>query len=113
MEEECVCISGGVALNALANGLIHSQTPFKYSHVFGPAGDSGGALGSALYTYYSLNNGVGGVIRPGWIQTQITSLSLGSHYSNSEIEPILKKYNLTYKKTLRKRINILCSEGLK
>ena len=107
-----VCISGGVALNALANGKIYSRTPFKNVHIFGAAGDSGAALGSALYTYYSLTSrtpvlaGRSGVI-PGTclagrqgrgIQTKITSLSFGSSYSNSEIEPILKHYNLKYKR---------------
>lgn len=90
-KEKNICISGGVALNALANGLIHAQTPFEKNHVFGPAGDSGAALGSALYTYYFQRPTANGH-RP------ITSLSLGSHYSNPEIEPILKKYNLKYKK---------------
>lgn len=90
-KEKNICIGGGVALNALANGLIHAQTPFKYSHVFGASGDSGAALGSALYTYNALHP-------TPYSPTPISSLSLGSHYSNSEIEYILKKYNLTYKK---------------
>ncbi len=111
-EENTVCISGGVALNALANGLIHTQTPFKKSHVFGPAGDSGAALGSALYTYYHChsdeNRNPGesnsGVIRPGRIQSQIISLSLGSYYSDKEIEIVLKKYHLQYKKLSEKEL---------
>src|SRR3989338_1402061 len=82
-----VCISGGVALNALANGKIYSITPFKNVHIFGAAGDSGAALGSALYTYNLLaprSRAPAG--RNGVITT--TSLSLGSSYSNTQIEPI-------------------------
>lgn len=94
--ENNICIGGGGALNALANGLIHSQTAFQKSHIFGPSGDSGAALGSALFTHHHLI--AVGVIRPMQIQSQITSLSLGSHYSNDAIKSVLKKYNLSYKK---------------
>lgn len=96
-QEDNICISGGVALNALANGLIHTQTPFKKSHVFGPAGDSGAALGSALYTYHAL-------APQARVQSQITSLSLGSYYSDTEIELILNKYHLKYKKFSEKEL---------
>lgn len=104
-QEKNICISGGVALNALANGLIHTKTPFRESHVFGPAGDSGGALGSALYTYHSQ--------RPtSNDHFPITSLSLGSHYSDSEIEPILKKYHLKYKKLSEKELIHVAAQAL-
>lgn len=86
--EENVCISGGVALNALANGLIHKQTPFKKSHVFGPAGDSGAALGSALFTYHHRMD----VPK----RTPIVDLSLGSSYPDSTIEPVLKTKRLNF-----------------
>ena len=109
-KEKNICISGGVALNALANGLIHSQTSFKRSHIFGPAGDSGGALGSALFTYYNrhpeLVSGshrdadlpAGRQERVQHDKIPIASLSLGSQYSDKEIELVLKKFNLPYKK---------------
>lgn len=87
-QEKNLCISGGVALNALANGLIHKQTPFGKSHIFGPAGDSGAALGSALFTYYDRM----GISK----KAPITDLSLGSSYLDSSIEPILKSKQLNY-----------------
>ncbi len=96
-QEQNICISGGVALNALANGLIHSQTPFRKSHVFGPAGDSGAALGSALFTYFHTVRHSGEEYGDdSRIKNQITSLSFGSHYSDSEIESTLKKFSLDY-----------------
>jgi carbamoyltransferase len=104
-QEKNICISGGVALNALANGLIHTKTPFRESHVFGPAGDSGGALGSALYTYHSQRPTSNDYF-------PITSLSLGSHYSDSEIEPILKKYHLKYKKLSEKELIHVAAQAL-
>jgi carbamoyltransferase len=85
---ENLCLSGGVALNALANGKIYKKTPFKKVYIFGPAGDSGAAVGSTLYTYHS-------IFKKEKKQT-ITNLYLGSSYSNNEIETILIKNNLTY-----------------
>lgn len=95
--EDAICISGGVALNALANGLIHIQTPFQKSHVFGPSGDNGGALGSALYTYH-VYTPQEATSAKSWTPSKVTSLSLGSSYSNFHIENVLKKYNFKFKK---------------
>jgi len=44
-----LCLGGGVALNALANGKIFENTPFKNVYVIGPAGDGGNAMGAALF----------------------------------------------------------------
>lgn len=92
-----ICVSGGVALNALANGLIHIQTPFERSHIFGPAGDSGGALGSALYAYYKLQPVAGN-------RYPVATLYLGSDYSDAQIEKALKKYKLSYIKLSEKEL---------
>ncbi|MFZ5845262.1 MAG: carbamoyltransferase, partial [Patescibacteria group bacterium] len=85
-----LCVSGGVGLNALANGQIYSQTPFKKVHILGSAGDSGAAIGSALYTYHATLG------RPR--RNTLTSLSLGSRYTNSEIEMVLQRFPVTYQK---------------
>ena len=50
-----VCISGGVSLNALANGRAYKESPFVFMHIPGAGGDSGAALGAALYTAMILN----------------------------------------------------------
>jgi len=47
-------IAGGVALNSVANGRIIKETPFEDVFIQPAAGDSGGALGAALYTYHVL-----------------------------------------------------------
>lgn len=49
---ENLCMAGGVALNSVANGRILRETPFKRVYVQPAAGDSGGALGAALYAYH-------------------------------------------------------------
>lgn len=49
-----VCLAGGVALNSKANGRLRKETPFENIFIQPAAGDSGGALGAALYAYHVL-----------------------------------------------------------
>jgi carbamoyltransferase len=49
-----LCMAGGVALNSVANGRILRETPFEHVFIQPAAGDSGGALGAALYVYHAL-----------------------------------------------------------
>jgi len=49
-----LCMAGGVALNSVANGRILRETPFEEVWIQPAAGDSGGALGAALYVYHVL-----------------------------------------------------------
>ena len=49
-----LCISGGVALNSVANGRILRESPFDELFIQPAPGDSGGALGAALYVYHVL-----------------------------------------------------------
>ncbi|TFH36255.1 MAG: hypothetical protein E4G99_05390 [Anaerolineales bacterium] len=49
-----LCMAGGVALNSVANGRLARETPFKNIFIQPAAGDSGGALGAALYAYHVL-----------------------------------------------------------
>jgi carbamoyltransferase len=46
-----VCLAGGVALNAVANGRIREETPFDGVYVQPAAGDSGTAVGSAFQVW--------------------------------------------------------------
>ena len=85
-----LCISGGVGLNALANGMIYANTPFRNVHVLGSAGDSGAAIGAALYVHHGI---LGNKKR-----NPITSLCIGSSYTNAHIEEVLRSNKLTYKK---------------
>jgi carbamoyltransferase len=51
---ENLVMAGGVSLNSVANGRIIRETPFKEVYIQPAAGDSGGALGAALYAYHVL-----------------------------------------------------------
>ena len=49
-----LCIAGGVGLNSVANGRILREAGFDRVYIQPAAGDSGGALGAALYAYHSM-----------------------------------------------------------
>ena len=49
-----LCLAGGVAYNSVANGRIIRETPFTEVYIQPAAGDSGGAVGAALYAYHAL-----------------------------------------------------------
>lgn len=99
-----ICISGGVGLNALANGKIYKNTPFKQIYILGPSGDSGAALGAALYTYHS--------ILENKKRYEIKNLSLGSDYTDDAIEAVLQDYPVTYKKIADRKKLIMQTASL-
>lgn len=47
-----LCLAGGVALNCVGNGRILREGPFEKIWIQPAAGDAGGALGAAIYTWY-------------------------------------------------------------
>ena len=51
---ENLCYAGGVALNGVTNWKIYKEAGFKNIFVHPAAGDSGGAMGSALYVYHHI-----------------------------------------------------------
>ncbi len=51
-----LCIAGGVGLNCVANGVLLRESPFENIWVQPAAGDSGGAIGAALFAWHQLLN---------------------------------------------------------
>ncbi len=51
-----ICIAGGVGLNCVANWKILQEAGFDHIFIQPAAGDSGGALGAAFYTYHCALN---------------------------------------------------------
>jgi len=47
-----LCMAGGVALNAVANGRLQREGPFRRLWIQPAAGDAGGALGAALLAWH-------------------------------------------------------------
>jgi carbamoyltransferase len=50
-----LCLSGGVALNSVANGRIILESPFQNVFITPAANDGGIAIGAALYGFHHLN----------------------------------------------------------
>jgi carbamoyltransferase len=51
---DALCLAGGVALNAVANGRLAREGPFRHVWVQPAAGDDGGALGAALWAWHEV-----------------------------------------------------------
>ncbi|MGB8952235.1 MAG: carbamoyltransferase [Candidatus Aminicenantales bacterium] len=83
-----LCLAGGVALNSVANGRILRETPFEDIFIQPAAGDSGGALGAALYAYHVLLKKPRRFI--------MENCYWGEEYSRSEVADFLKTQGLSY-----------------
>jgi len=80
-----LCLAGGVALNSVANYRILAESGFKNIYIQPAAGDSGGALGAALYVYHHVLNNKK--------RQLMTNAYLGEQYDDKIIEQFLKVEN--------------------
>lgn len=80
-------LAGGVALNCVGNGRLLREGPFQDIWIQPAAGDAGGALGAALYTWYRYL-GAERQVSPNGRDAQRGSY-LGPHYRTAEIEDFL------------------------
>tara|TARA_B110000037_G_scaffold55950_1_gene68384 strand:- start:707 stop:2452 length:1746 start_codon:yes stop_codon:yes gene_type:complete len=96
---ENLCLSGGCALNSLANGKISKFTPFKKIYINHSPGDSGGSIGSVLAflnqgnkknIYINDNPYLGPKFSNDYIQTLVNSSS--EKLENSKVK--VKKYEI-------------------
>ncbi|MEW6744884.1 MAG: carbamoyltransferase N-terminal domain-containing protein [Planctomycetota bacterium] len=76
-----LCLAGGVALNAVANSRILSETPFERIFVQPAAGDAGAALGAAAYVLNSVL---------GHPRFEMEHAYTGTEYPDAEIESFLR-----------------------
>lgn len=84
------CVAGGVAQNSVANGKITSATGFDNLYIPSAGHDAGISMGSALYLY----NHILDMPRSGAVFSAYT----GSRFSNEEIESVLKKEGVEYRR---------------
>jgi carbamoyltransferase len=85
-----LCIAGGVGLNSVANSRILRETSFDEIFVQPAAGDSGGALGAALWAYNSLLG------KPRTFRME--HAYWGQEYSPSEISAFLTESNIPHRR---------------
>ncbi len=82
-----LCMAGGVAYNSVANGRILRETPFEEVFIQPAAGDSGGALGAALFAYHVL------LQQPRKFVMEHTYW--GKECATGDIETAIQRHNLT------------------
>lgn len=88
-----LCLSGGVALNCVANGKILREGPFDRIWVQPAAGDAGSALGAALligYEYFGVERK-----SPGGVDAMQGSY-LGPSFSQEDIKGYLESNNISF-----------------
>lgn len=83
--------AGGVMLNVKLNQRLWESGRIACHHTYPNPGDSGLAVGAALYAYYSAN--------PSAPIYPIEDLYLGPEYSDQEIEDALKLRRIEYRRT--------------
>jgi len=89
-----LCLSGGVALNCVANGRVVREGPFENVWIQPASGDAGSALGAALFTHHQL---LGKERKVRASDAQRGSL-LGSSYTNEQITSYLDTQGAKYRK---------------
>ncbi|MHA0287316.1 carbamoyltransferase family protein [Mycobacterium sp. C3-094] len=88
VDNDALCLAGGVALNCVANTRIHAESGFDRIWVQPAAGDSGTALGAAL----ALAADEGEPIAP------MGSAQLGRGWTDDEIRAVLDRAALRYER---------------
>ncbi len=90
---ENLCLSGGVALNCVANGLLQKEKIFKEVWIQPASGDAGGALGSALAAKYIYLKKDRNIINK---KDLMKGSYLGPKYNDNEIYDLLKSENIKF-----------------
>jgi carbamoyltransferase len=86
--ERDLALAGGVALNCVANSRLWEEGPFDRIWVQPASGDSGTALGAALF----VARGLGDRIEP------MTTAALGRGWSDAELEDWLRRAAIPYER---------------
>jgi carbamoyltransferase len=81
-------LAGGVGYNSVANGRLLRETPFEQVYVQPASGDSGGAVGAALYAYHVLLGQPRKFV--------MEHAYWGSSYSPSEVKDALERAGVSY-----------------
>jgi carbamoyltransferase len=87
-QQRKLVLAGGVALNCVANGRLLREGPFDDIWIQPAAGDAGGALGAALFTWYQLLDNA----RSSDSLDQQRGSLLGPSFTTSEIDTLLERH---------------------
>jgi carbamoyltransferase len=85
--ERDLCLAGGVALNAVANGRIRPETPFDGLYIQPAAGDSGTAVGAAYFVWNQVLRQPRGFV--------MEHAFTGPEYGDAEVSAALQRAGLS------------------
>jgi carbamoyltransferase len=88
-----LCLAGGVALNCVANGKILREAIFDRIWIQPAAGDAGGALGAALFTWHEY---LGQLRKADGVHDCQRGSYLGPEFSREEIRKFLQLQNAPF-----------------
>ena len=91
--ESNLCLSGGVALNCVANGRLYREGPFKNIWIQPASGDAGSAIGAALWLWYSR---LGNTREPSTLLDRQKGSLIGTEYTPKEIKTYLNNNNIPF-----------------
>lgn len=93
---ENLCLSGGVALNSVANYKLLTNGPFKNIYIQPSPGDSGAAIGAALYVYHHVLNNKKRYV--------LDNAYLGEEFKNINIEEFLQDNDIKFQKLVDEKL---------
>ncbi|MFM8001253.1 MAG: carbamoyltransferase N-terminal domain-containing protein, partial [Actinomycetota bacterium] len=96
-----LCLAGGVALNCVANGVLHRSGIFDQIWIQPAAGDSGGAVGAALAVHHM---GLGNKRAVQGDQDSMRGSLLGPSYEQSDIVSRLNKLGAKFEVLTEKEL---------
>jgi carbamoyltransferase len=100
-------LAGGVALNCVANGKVLRENIFDDIWIQPAAGDAGGALGAALFTWYQY---LGNERKADNKNDFQKGSYLGPEFDNSFIKNFLKGKNIPYKEVPDEELTSLTAD---
>ncbi len=103
-----LCLSGGVALNCVANRKILNQTKFEKIWVQPASGDAGSSIGAAL-SYLHLKLKKPRIINP---NDSMKSCYLGPDFSDKQVHNFLKKNYINFKKLSYEDLNKIVAKEI-
>ncbi|MBA3343133.1 MAG: carbamoyltransferase [Gemmatimonadaceae bacterium] len=89
-----LCMAGGVALNAVANGRVLREGPFEKVWIQPAAGDAGGALGAAFLAWHRYFEQPRMAVRPDAMQ----GACIGPSFADDDIERELSECGAVFEK---------------
>ena len=92
--EKSLCLAGGVALNAVANGRLLREGPFERIWIQPAAGDAGASVGAAMLAECRYFEGRRGT--PGQNGDRMKNALLGPDFPESEIRSTLDGFGAVY-----------------